>query len=64
MLKAAPESHPQINPTSNSMNGKMSQYRIATIVPWHITEEQFRPEMNEVAESLFSLAKEYHGDAR
>ena len=36
---------------------KMSQHRVATIEPWHITEEEFRPERNEIAESLFSLAK-------
>ena len=40
---------------------KMSQHRVATIEPWHITEEQFRPERNEIAESLFSLANEYMG---
>lgn len=46
---------------SNVMNDAMSQYRIATIEPWHITEEEFRPERNEIAESLFSLANEYMG---
>ena len=40
---------------------KMSQHRVATIEPWHITEEEFRPERNEIAESLFSLANEYMG---
>lgn len=39
----------------------MSKHRIASIEPWHITEEQFRPERNEIAESLFSLANEYMG---
>ena len=39
----------------------MSQYRLATIEPWHVTEEQFRPEMNEIAESIFSLSNEYMG---
>lgn len=43
------------------MNDKMSEYRVATIEPWHITEEEFRPERNEIAESLFSLSNEYMG---
>jgi alpha,alpha-trehalose phosphorylase len=43
------------------MSNKMSQYRVATIEPWHIDEEEFRPERNEIAESLFSLANEYMG---
>ena len=40
---------------------KMSKHRLATIEPWHISEEKFHPEMNEIAESLFSLANEYMG---
>jgi len=44
-----------------STTDKMSQHRVATIEPWHITEEEFRPERNEIAESLFSLANEYMG---
>jgi hypothetical protein len=35
---------------------KMSQHRVATVEPWHITKEEFRPERNEISESLFSLA--------
>ena len=34
---------------------------VRSIEPWHISEETFRPEMNEIAESLFSLANEYMG---
>lgn len=44
-----------------STTEKMSQHRVATVEPWHITEEEFRPERNEIAESLFSLVKEYMG---
>ncbi len=44
-----------------SNTDKMSEHRVATIEPWHITEEEFRPERNEIAESLFSLANEYMG---
>ena len=40
---------------------KMSQHRVATIEPWHIPEEEFRSERNEIAESLLSLANEYMG---
>jgi beta-phosphoglucomutase len=40
---------------------KMSEHRVATIESWHITEEEFRSERNEIAESLFSLANEYMG---
>jgi len=43
------------------MNGKMSQYRVATFEPCQIAEQQFRPGMNEVAESLFSLKNESLG---
>lgn len=39
----------------------MSQYRVVTIDPWHISEEEFWPERNEIAESIFSLANEYMG---
>jgi len=43
------------------MHNAMTEYRLATIEPWNITEETFRPEMNEIAESIFSLANEYMG---
>lgn len=43
------------------MDDKMSRYRLATIEPWHVSEDQFRPEMNENAESIFSLSNEYMG---
>lgn len=45
----------------NDVNDKMALCRLASIEPWHVTEEQFRPEANEVAESLFSLGNEYMG---
>ncbi len=44
-----------------STTDKMSQHRVATVEPWHITEEEFLPERNEIAESLFSLVNEYMG---
>jgi trehalose/maltose hydrolase-like predicted phosphorylase len=44
-----------------STTDKMSQHRVATVEPWHITEEEFRPERNEIAASLFSLVNEYMG---
>lgn len=43
------------------MSDKMSEHRVASIEPWHISEEEFLPERNEIAESLFSLANEYMG---
>jgi len=43
------------------MSDKMTEFRVASIEPWRITEEEFRPERNEIAESLFSLANEYMG---
>ena len=44
-----------------STTDKMSQHRVATFEPWHITEEESLLERNEIAESLFSLVKEYMG---
>lgn len=43
------------------MKDKMSQYRVATFEPCQIAEQQFRPGMNKVAESLFSLENESLG---
>ena len=39
----------------------MAQYRLASIEPWQVTEEEFKPETNELAESIFSLSNEYMG---
>jgi len=42
----------------NNTNDKMAQYRLASIEPWQVTEENFKPETNELAESIFSLSNE------
>ncbi len=43
------------------MDSNQRQTRFTTIEPWNVTEEQFRPEDNEIGESIFSLANEYMG---
>ena len=43
------------------MTDKMSQYRLAAIEPWSVSEESFRPEMSMIGESIFTLGNEYMG---
>lgn len=43
------------------MIDKMAKYRLASIEPWSVTEESFRPEMSMIGESIFTLANEYMG---
>ncbi len=49
---------------TSHLNDKMAHYRLAAVDPWHITEDRYRPENNELAESIFSLGNEYMGDTR
>lgn len=43
------------------MKDKMAKFRLASIEPWSVTEETFRPEMSMIGESIFALANEYMG---
>ncbi|MFZ2657797.1 MAG: beta-phosphoglucomutase [Victivallales bacterium] len=43
------------------MKDKMAKFRLASIEPWSVTEETFRPEMSMIGESIFTLANEYMG---
>jgi len=36
------------------MDNHQTQTRFTAIEPWSVTEERFRPEDNEIAESIFS----------